>query len=484
MKTPVDFVLEQVKLPFALREYQKEDVNTFSYYENSLLALGLGLGKTVVATLVAAYKLIQGEFKGVTVLCPASLCVQWAEFLMSCGLDTTLYRGNPKQREKLDITQNFVVISYEMFQQDYDKFKTLKNFFIIDECTRLCNKNNIIFKMLQGGEVRREKKIAGKLKPVIEVKTFDKINNGCIMLTATPVVSPMDSYGLIKVKTPDVYSSFYQFERIHVASKDYFGQPKEFINLDLLKDNLFLYGKQRLVSDHLDLPPIITNVVMYDLSSAHMKLYNRLIDERMLSIGDTITVDAVSQQALFQASQKIIMSPEVGDLKEDPAAFELLDTLISSVKQFIIFSNYVNTNKKFIERYNIGGVYGQAKHRDQDIRDFLDGKLRGLAMHFKSGGVGLNLQVTENVIFSELPITPRDYAQCIGRIHRSGQTKTCVSTVLIARSTIQETLMRRLFDKDDLMREIVDTDSSVRRDFSNQMTKKELYAALKGELFN
>jgi SNF2 family DNA or RNA helicase len=481
-KTPVEFVLKQVKLPFELREYQKEDVNEFAYYENSLLAYDLGLGKTVVATMVAAFKLIQGKFKGCTVLCPAVLVQQWYTFLKACGLDVTAYAGTPKQREKLDINLNFLVMSYQMFQKDYDKLKGLKNFFILDESTNMCNVDNVIFKLLQGGEIRKEVKIPGKLKPEMKVRTFEKINNGCCMLTATPVNKPTDAYGLIKIKTPDVYRNYFQFERIHVGKKDFFGQPTEYQNLDLLKENLFLFGKQRLVTDHLDLPEVIYSTVLYDLSEAHMMLYNKLIDERLLTIGDDVAIDAISAQSLYQWSQRIIVSPELGDLKEDPKVFELLDTLIASVNQFIIFANFVMSNKAFIKRYEIGGVFGAATNKDRDIKDFQEGRLRGLAIHPKSGGCGLNLQNCHTILFPELPITPRDFQQSVGRCHRSGQTNTVVVTVMAARGTIQESLLSKIMDKADLMEEIVDVSSSLRSDLSNKMTKKELYAALKGKI--
>lgn len=483
MKTPVDVVLEQVKLPFALREYQKEDINKLAVLDKTGLWISLGLGKTVIAFCMGCYKLIKAEFKKCYVLCPASLVTQWVDFIAPTKASVVAYKGSPKQRENLDITANFVVMSYEMFRQDYDRLKSSEAYYILDEATVFCNTSNIVYKMLAGGEVRKEKKIPGKLKPEIIKRSFEPILKGCCMLTATPLNRIEDSFGLINLKTPGVYSSVYQFERIHISSKNYFNQPETYQNLDLLKDNLMLNSSRRLVSDHIDLPPITYNTILYDLSPEHQRLYEKLIDERMLEFDGEVLIDAVSAMALYQACQKIIICPEGGGLKIAPAIFELLDLHIDRAQQFIIFSNYVNTNKKFMEKYSIGGVFGGVGNRDKTISDFKEGKLKGLAINTRAGGSGLNLQNNNTIMFAELPITPRDFRQAVGRCHRSGQEQKVVVNIFVARSTIQETLAARIIQKDEMTQQVMGESDLMELNLTqNVKTKKQLLAELKGQV--
>jgi SNF2 family DNA or RNA helicase len=134
-------------------------------------------------------------------------------------------------------------------------------------------------------------------------------------------------------------------------------------------------------------------------------------------------------------------------------------------------------------RYSIGGVFGGAKGREKSIKDFKEMRLRGLTMHHRSGGVGHNFQNACNIFVPEFPQTARDFQQDVGRCYRSGQEHTVVVTVLVARKTIQETLLDRVFTKDAITRQIIDTDSILSEDLTSnvkKMTKKELYAALKG----
>jgi len=489
MSTPVDVVLEQVKLPFALREYQKEDINRLALFDRSGEFADMGLGKTVIAFCIACYKLIKGEFKQCYVVVPASLTRQWYEFITPTGASVVEYTGTPSVREKLDINKNFVIVSYNIFQRDYERLKRDDIFFIFDEATVFCQPQNTMYKLINGGETRKEKKIPGRLKPEIVKKAYPNINRGCVLLTGTPINSPVSAFGLINMKTPGVYSSYYQFERIHVSSKNYFNQPEEYQHMDLLKDNLMLNASRRLITDHIDMPPIVYNTVVYDLSPAHKRLYDKLVSERMLELDGEVLIDSITAQSLYQTTQQIIISPSIGGLKEEAVIFDLLEVYINQVKQFLIFSNYVTNNQAFMKRFDIGGVFGKVSKaaKDNFIEKFKTGELKGLAIHYASGGFGHNFQNCSSIFFSEMPITPRNFRQCVSRCWRSGQLEKVVVTVFVANGTIQQSLLKKIFDKDELSREIVNESGSLEDLLTSnvkeaKITKKELMAQLRGEV--
>ena len=264
MPSPVETVLDQIELPFELRDYQAEDINRHALDYSCGLWLGLGLGKTVEATLIGCYKLIEGGFDHVVVLCPASLVHQWVKFLREIGLDTVDYRGSPTVRNKLDMSSDFIVMSYQVFQKDYDLLKAMNSYYIVDEAVLLCNTSNLTYKMLNGGSRKLPQK-KGTIGVPRTIVTYDRIHKGVCLLSATPINKPTDAFGLINIITPGVYRNYTQFERIHVEDFDFFGQPTAYMELDLLKENLLLQSTQRVPEDHLDLPDIIYKVIEYEL---------------------------------------------------------------------------------------------------------------------------------------------------------------------------------------------------------------------------
>lgn len=489
MKTPVSTVLEQIKLPFEkLHKFQEEDINELAVWESSGLYWDLGLGKTIASAIIGCYKIIEGSFDTVYVLCPEVLISQWVLTLEEMGVSVSAYRATPAKRKKINRDVDFLVMSYQIFQIDYDVLKDANAYFIVDEATLLCNTQNLIYKMLMGGEVKKTKKIPGKLIPEEITRTFKKINRGSCLLTATPINKPTDAYGLITITSPNIYRNYSQFLRVHVERYDYFDNPEVYVNLDMLSDNLLLGASRRLASDYLDLPPIIFKTVKYDLAPAHLKLYEKLMDERMIEEDGRILIDALNASALYNWAQKLIFNPEEGGYLKDPVGLEILDGLVDSVDKFIMFGNYRMTNGKLMERYKTGASYGaiSSKKKREFIEAFKNGELKGLEAHPKSGGFGLDLPMCQQVFFPELPITPRDFSQCCGRVYRQGQKETVVVTTLVARGTIQETLFSRIQDKDTLMKEVVNTSRSLVEDlsanvvFTGKKTKAQILSELKG----
>ncbi len=489
MKTPVEIILEQAKLPFEkLHQYQEEDINQLALAKDCGLWWDLGLGKTVASALIGCFKLITGEFDTVYVLCPETLITQWVLTLEEMDASVTAYRATPAKRKLLNRDVNFLVMSYQIFQKDYDMLKDANMFFIIDEATMMCNTQNLMYKQLMGGGTKKKVKIPGQLLPDIVERKFDKINNGCCLLTATPINKPADAFGLISILSPGVYRNYSQFLRIHVDEVDYFDQPQSYLYLDELQDNLLMSASHRLSTDHLDLPDIVFKTVKYDLAPAHMKLYNKLLDERFIELGGVVKIDALQATKLYNWAQKIVLNPEHGGYTKDPVGVEILDGLVASVKQFLICGNYRMTNGKLMERYKIGAAYGgvTSNQKAKFIADFKAGKLKGLTLHPKSGGYGLDLPMCQQAFIPEIPITPRDFRQLCGRIHRQGQKETVIITTLVARNTIQSSLYQKIMDKDDLMSEVIKTSRSLRDDlndnvvFTGKKTKDQIFKELKG----
>jgi len=490
--TPTELVLQQIKLPKrvkALHQYQIEDIDNLATKTSCGLYWDMGTGKTLSSIIIGCYQIIVGRFKKVMVLLPETLITQWASVLTEMGIEHVVYRGSPKQRADMKLNKDFLLMSYQIFQRDYDRLKSIKCYYIIDEATLMGNPSNLLFKMLNGGVVEKKEEVAlgntGIKKPKKVSIQYKSINKGCCLLCGIPVIKPPDWYGLIKTIAPEIYSSKSQFDRLHVTGYDRFNKPDGFDNLDLLMDNARFWTSSRLLSDTgVELPQLITKVVRYELHPEHLKLYRRLINEKYIQTKDE-PINALQATALYHWCQRIVLCPERADYSKDPVGFELLDELLKSQKHFLIFSNYVDTNKKIMTRYNIGAIYGgtTSKQRDEYLTKFKSGELNGLTIHPKSGGYGLDLPQAKYVNFMELPVTPRDYLQSIARANRQGQTDRVVVTIPYAVGTIQESLYRKIQDTCDDMSLITRMPRSLSEDFNREVkTKEQLFKELRGEI--
>ena len=385
------------------------------------------------------------------------------------GFDTLLYAGTPKDRKKFNFEHDIIIMSFEIFQKDYDTIKNFPGYFVVDEATILSNPNNKFYKMLNGGIIKKSIVVPGRMLPKKEVIQFPQLNDGCCLLTATPSNNPADLYGLIKTIDPDIYANEFQFKRLHVSEENIFGSPTKFANLDLLKENLRSCASIRFSDDLLDLPEKVVNVVEYDLEENHYRLYKKLVEERMLVFEGRIVIDALSAGAIYNWSQKIILNPDRALYKGSIKGLELLDTIVKGNPSSLVMSQFTMTNDKLMERYRslgVGGIYGNISRAQQikAIQNFKEGKLRAVFAHPRSGGIGLNMQICSNVVFPEIPITARDYRQSIGRCYRQGQKERVIVTILIARKTIQKTLLKRVLARDDTNSVVLGTPKTLREE--------------------
>ncbi len=461
---PVEEVLEHITLPFPLHDYQKIDINNACMSDSYGLYLDPGLGKTAISTVISCYKLLHGAEVVIAVV-PASIITQWVEWLEELGLVVCDYRGGPKTREKLDLDVDFIVLSPQIYQRDYDRFEIDGAYYIIDEATVMCNVENNLCKMLKGGVIKRKTFInlsnGGKM-PVVREVQYSRRMYGCCLLTGTPINTPLDAYGLISITSPKAYSNYYNFTRLHVAAVNNFKQPVAFKELDKINKNMTENAVIREVSDHLDLPEKIYKIVRYDMSKNHLKLYRQLIEEQILELEDGSIIDATEATKMYHVCQQFIWCPV--EFKGKIEGLEVLDTLVNATRRRLIFNKYRGANNLMMERYEAGGCFGDVSRANQTkyVKAFQSGDLDTLVANPKSGGVGLNLQICDQVIFSEIPVTQRDFKQAEMRCWRQGQTNPVVITLLVARGTIQETLLKNVMRKGELVDKVLHTKESLR----------------------
>jgi hypothetical protein len=439
--------------PFILKGWQVEDIGTLIQWDRVGAFLPVGSGKTVIATLVA---LAWADDIRVVVL-PPILVKQWVKWLHSIDSagNAVAYKGTVKERNAIDLSKSrWWVMSYGIFKNDMPRLTREAHgksvALIVDEAQNIKNAKSKIF-------IACERFAAGQR---------------LIEMSGTELNSPADAYAHIKIKTPGVYSSYGQFERIHVGKRDFFEKPLEWANLDLLNTNLYLQAVQRTKEEvHAHVPEARYMPLEYELDPKHLALYNKLCDEQVLELEGGGKVDGTTQQNLYNFSQQIILNWAhfADDPTVRPAAFDLIDSLIEQSsfgtqhgpKKFIVWTWFIESNdvvSAYLRSLYPGRVvqaYGPGDSQKAVDAFMEDPETWWLVANPGSAGAGLNPQyICYNSLFLEIPTRTIAFRQSAGRIDREGQTENANIWLAIASGTIQEHLYKNLLTNDALVQKV------------------------------
>lgn len=444
---PYDLVKEQFQLPVDLYNFQQEAVNELGPLERAGYYLDVGTGKTFTSTIACLYKLKRGMVTHVICLMPPVLITNWSRNLAKIpGITHTCYRGSPKQRQALNLNVNFVLMSYQIFKKDWDY---LYREFCGSTVAVLCD------------EAQALKNIASDTFK--KIRDFVEGGNHLLLLTGTPLSSPLDAYAYTKLVAPNVYRNLLQFENLHVAEYDFFKKPKAWTNLDLLRENLKVNSVRVLKEDVLkELPAVTITELFYDMSPKHKALYDELANNQLKVLEDGSKIDLTHVSALFNALAQIPANAEHFSGGEiESTLYELIDEIMDELGdgKLVVFTKYKMTNRRMLEKcakYNpvalFSDISGAQQQRNLDT--FVnDPTCRMIQLQYQSGGAGIdNLQhVCSDVLFVELPPTAAAFTQCVARVHRAGQKLPVQVRIALAEKTIQSYLWNVVQDKDSLI---------------------------------
>jgi len=139
-----------------------------------------------------------------------------------------------------------------------------------------------------------------------------------------------------------------------------------------------------------------------------------------------------------------------------PSKLIELESLIEELgnTQIIIWVNFKFEAHQVIESLTkIGTVttlYSETKDKDRSIEDFKTGRARFMVANPHSAAHGLTLVNCSTMIYYSLDYSYEAHRQSQHRIHRIGQTKTCLYIYLLAENTIDEDILNVLNGKKTL----------------------------------
>lgn len=434
---------DSITLSMAPRAYQLEDFQYLDQQKRSSNFSEVGTGKTLVSQLWIMARLCRGM--GVIVVMPPPLLIQYARsFSVFEGHPFTIDLVHKDRGKRHNIMDDWdadgshpdvLLLSYQMFVKYHKYLKGIRKYqaLVADEAHAISN-------------------AATKSFQAVFITVFNR-NMDLHTMTATPCITELRSaYGFIKLNNPSAYKDLAHFDRVHTVYQtmedSQIKQIVEYREVPLIEHNLNRNAVRRRAVDVLSLtaPTVIEHHVALD--SQHYALYQQLLLERMLELGDELMI-AKNQQALRQMALQIITN--VGEYTTDAIADEPLENLkeiISHIEgKVIVFCHFKATVRKLNQAFrtlNPALVYGDSDVQKNVDKFLQDDSCRIAILNYQSGGAGINLQpVCNHVVFYEATGSPGQLEQALGRVHRQGQTKPVVAWVF----TYIRTKSSKLFTK-------------------------------------
>ena len=450
--TPYEIVRERYAFPFELRPLQIAGVNKLGLEPRIGYYWEPGVGKTAASTHSA---LLHRTRSGITqwlVVMPPILLEQWDRWLRSItdlsksqALTTTVYSGTPAQRKALSLDSDFIVMSYGLLKNDFERihahFEHKPLGVIADEATAVKN---------TATDTHKAVALIAEDRPLL-------------LLTGTPINKPGDAYAYIRLVAPGVYRNHRQFVRLHVAEEDDYGNPLKWANLDVLYENMKINTDRLLLRDaRKDMKVPLFTPKPYRLDPAHMKLYRRIAEERLVELDDGSEIDAISASALRSALQQVVVNWGEFDENADrrPAIMDMIEEVLEEIgeRKLVIAAHFIRTNRylhRELAKYGAVAVYGEISKTDKQkaIRAFIENpQCRIILLQPSSAGFGVDgLQhVCSDMLVVEAPTTPTPFGQVVARLDRDGQNSDVHIRVAIAQGTVQVGMFRSLLSNDEL----------------------------------
>lgn len=469
------------------RLYQSEKIDLACEDLRHALYWEPGSGKTLGATYWALYNKLANGYGQFVINMPPILLEQWRQFLSSIRkrstgepLRVTAYNESyaeippdvkrswqlpdgkrktleaTKQRLYLDLNADFILCSYGLFKNDYERiythFEGKRVGLVNDEATAVKN--------IESDNHQSNKDFAGssekKLRPYMP-------------LTGTPLTKPTDAYAYVRLLTgKKIYRNKRAFEKLHVEEFDAYDRPIAFKNLDLMGENMKVQSSRILRREvQSQLPPVIHTVVPYLLADAHLELYNRIAREKLIEFDHGGVIDAISANKLRSTLQQIVVNwPYFGqDEKLRPAVLDLIEETLEEIgqKKLVIVANFRRSNGYLLEQlkstYGAVAIYGDVSSRDRQLAltKFLHSDAcRAIILHPEAAGYGVDgLQhVCSEMLFVEAPTIAPPFHQVIARLDRDGQVSPINCRIAVAQKTSQVRLFRNLLENDEMINSV------------------------------
>ena len=421
-KTLVDeiaaFDLDTSLMKATLRGYQRFAAQYALRQRRTLIGDEMGLGKTVEAIAAMAHLAAKGEGLFL-VVCPLSVLINWArEVPKHSSLDAVTIYG--AQREKMFdywlLVGGVAITTYETIQRlDWIRVERI-GMLVLDEAHYVKNP-----------QAKRTQAVTENLIP---------LSDHVLFLTGTPLENRVD-------------------EMNNLIS---------YLNDSVLSD-LGIATQARPIGRREEHPTFI-DPIRYRQALAPVYLRRRRVDVldelperidkddwcRMSETDKGSYLEALLWRRWHDMRRVGWEHGNLGKSAKWQRLIEICEEAKASGSKVLVFSYYLHTLNSVAKMLgeDCGGVITgkvQASRRQEIIDEFSRSNKTALVCQVSAGGVGLNIQAANIVIFCEPQIKPSMEEQAISRAYRMGQVRTVVVHRLLMAETVDERIEEILWEK-------------------------------------
>jgi len=432
----VERAMERCRNYNTLYEFQPVGVEFLVRHSRAILGDDMGLGKTV-QTLIAI-----DPSMGALVVCPSSVKYNWADEVRKWRPDLTaeVLEGRdsfrwPKAGEV--VITNFEILPKWLMPVTLAKTpegREVKGALIPNlPSFRDMDPKNVVVVVDEAHRVKNYKTQVHK-----KVRELATLCGKIWFLTGTPLMSkPTDLYGVLQAghMDRDVFGGWKGFVRCFNGGQTGYGGAYTWgTPLPEVPERMRRVMLRRLKKNVLkDLPDTIWRDMVVNGMGARLRgQLDTLWDE----VRDTIEA---GELPAFEKLSKIRAALAESRI---PAMLEMVEDFEDSGTPLVVFSAYKAPINKLAEREGWRIITGEvsAADRQEIVREFQAGKLKGIGLTIAAGGVGLTLTHASNVLFVDFDWTPALNMQAVDRVRRIGQK----SSVQIIRMVSNHVVDRRV----------------------------------------
>jgi len=391
-----------------LYPYQKATVEFGIKSKYCILALEVGLGKTICALTIG----VQTESK-MLIICPAYLRFTWKNEIDKWFPHLKAEIHSTKKHIKKPTDSNVVIVSYG----------------ILEHCECLFEWADLVI----ADEAHNLKSMQAKRTEAFHRLIYENNIKRLLLLTGTPILNRVyEFYSLIALcnYNPEIKdSTFLKRFKSYVVFADHFSHRREFQmmvknrrikvvnwdgfkNVDELKTILRgIYIKFKAKDVLKDLPEKVFKDV----------LISNAVDKDLLA-----AFELVQSQDGMDRIQPTIKATSA--LSKVPFTVEYVKELLESVDKIIIYTDHVEAALALGRALRVKAITGATPmpERQRIANAFQNGSDKILVATYGSFSTGITLTACSNMILNDMNWVPGVIEQSIGRILRIGQRSNCV----------------------------------------------------------
>lgn len=498
---PGIFSLTQARMPYSQKtapfKHQAELYERTRDMKSHALFLEMGTGKTKIVIDIVGHLFESGEINGVLVLAPKAVAPNWVndELPLHFGVEPGRYRvflwdtakaGNIGYQEKLATFLATPPDILAILVQSYDAIMTerrkgtkrgvLKG---LEAAKHLLTKRRCMFVLDESARIKTPK--AKRTKRVLAASKYAPYRR---IMTGTPITQgPFDMFSQLRFLDADVWKrmgcgSFPAFktmfgdwlENVRSDNGQRFQTLIGYKNLAALSKVVDQMGDRLLKEDVLDLPPKLYDKRTFEMGKEQRQLYDELRREFViwLDAGDAVTAPlAITRLLRLQQITSGYLPTDDGNMIEiEPndrlACFmEAAEDVHHQAIAWGRFQKDVDLMEAaLLKAGKTCVVYdGRTSQTDREERRaaFKAGDVQWFVGNPAAAGEGLTL-LAPTVIYYSNSFKLGDRLQSEDRAHRIGQDKPVLYVDIIARGTLDRTILRALRDKVDLASQVLGDD--------------------------